>query len=105
MLRESGSASLGKGVARALHPPNQWEALQFYHPSLHRSVIFCFRARTAEKRKTLRVRGLCADHVYQVGHEDANKTYQATGQALSREEVTVGFPEMNSSEIIWIEKA
>jgi len=88
-----------------MNPPNRWEALQYYHPGLDASVIFCFRAQASETQKTMQVRGLRLDHRFRVRFEDAEKSYQATGQALARNGITVHLPEMNSSEIVWIEKA
>jgi hypothetical protein len=88
-----------------MHAPRQWEALEYHHPKLEAAVILCFRAQAPENMQTLRPRGLDANKRYRVTFEDAGGSLTATGQVLAREGITVRLPEMNSSEIVWIEKA
>jgi alpha-galactosidase len=85
-----------------MRPPDQWEALEYYHPGLDTAAIFCFRAQPPEIQRKLLVPGLRPDYQYRVTYEDAGKSFLAMGRVLAREGITVHLPEMNSSELIWI---
>ncbi len=87
-----------------MHPPNQWEAIQYCHPGLDASVILCFRAQAPENQRALHVRGLRPDHQYRVRYQDGGRSFLASGQTLAREGIAVHLPETSSSELIWIEK-
>jgi alpha-galactosidase len=80
-----------------LAPPEQWEAIEYFHPALQRGVILVFRARAPQSRAALPVRGLDPARRYTIRSETR------TGREWMRSPITVELPEQDSSEILWIE--
>ncbi len=86
-----------------LLPPQQWEAIEYFHPVLQRGVILAFRARAPQTRCELPVRGLDGARRYTIRSANTQRAETRAGRDWLRSGIAVELSEEDSSEILWIE--
>jgi len=86
-----------------LAEPEQWEAIEYFHPALQRGVILAFRACAPQARCELPVRGLDGARRYTIRSANTGHAEVRAGREWMRSGVTLELPEQDSSEILWIE--
>ena len=85
-----------------LAPPEQPEAIEYWHAGLGRGVILAFRARAREAEVALPVGGLVAERRYTIESANSGRAETRTGAEWQRTGVRAILPEQDSSDILWI---